>query len=125
MVRSSANALPLPRKFAIKRWKLPALVSRQASSVGRPYLSKFTPFARFVESQRSEMNLVDVLLCASDESALRSLMLKVTPFFTTGCFGSAKRIEAGVQPWQMPNQVGMHLPLVLPVLIAHISPLAR
>ena len=115
----------MPRKFATRRWKLPALVSRQASSLGRPYLSKFIALARLVVSQRSEMNLVEVLSCASEASALRSLILKVTPFFTTGCFGSAKRMAAGVQPWQMPNQVGMQRPLVLPVRLAQISPSLR
>ena len=79
------------------------------------------PLARPV-SQRSETNFVVVLSCASEASALRSLTLKVMPFLTTACFGSGIRIEAGVQPWQMPHQVGMQRPLVCPVRLAQISP---
>src|SRR5213082_1021864 len=82
------------------------------------------PLARPV-SQRSETNFELVRSCASEARALRSLTLKVTPFLTTACFGSGIRIEAGVQPWQMPHQVGMQRPLVLPVRLAQISPSAE
>src|SRR5438132_1218250 len=73
-------------------------------------------------SQRSETNLLVLESNESEASALRSLTLKVTPFFTTACFGSGKRIDAGVQPWQMPHQVGMQRPEVCPVRLAQISP---
>src|SRR5438067_1953925 len=126
MVRSSANARrSLPRKFVIRTCMVPGLPgSRQAASLGRWYLSKFMPLARLVVSQRSETNLVSVSVITSEASALRSITLKVTPFLVTACLGSGKRIEAGVQPWQMPNQVGMQYPLVLPSRLAQISPSA-
>src|SRR4051812_12601323 len=76
-------------------------------------------------SQRSETNLLVLRSKASEASALRSLILKVTPFFPTVCFGSGKRIEAGVQPWQMPHQVGMQRPPVWPARLAQISPSAE
>src|SRR5438552_17884547 len=72
-------------------------------------------------SQRSETNFVVDWVWTSEANALRSLTLKVTPFLTTACLGSGSRMAAGVQPWQMPNQVGMHLPDVLPARLAQIS----
>src|SRR5947207_5969416 len=81
------------------------------------------PVARPV-SQRSETNLLVLESNESDASALRSFTLKVTPFFTTACFGSAKRMEAGVHPWQMPHHVGMQRPDVCPARLAQISPSA-
>src|SRR3982074_214741 len=78
--------------------------------------------ARLVVSQRMEMNLVSVSVITIEASALRSITLKVTPFLVTGCLGSGKRMAAGVQPWQMPNQVGMQRPLLCPLRLAQISP---
>jgi len=86
-------------------------------------LSKLIALDSASALQRSDTNLLLVLLYASVTSALMSWTLKVTPLRVTGYLGSGMRIAAGAQAWQMPHHVGMQKPAVWPPRIAQTSPI--
>jgi len=97
MVGPRRTSGELAEELVMRTCSVPALPgSRQAVLVGRWYLSKFIPLARF-----------GVLAAGGDELGVRLGHdhrgqrlevhdVEVTPFLTTACLGSGKRIDAGV-----------------------------